>query len=113
LPALCLAALAACGGGSGGSAGDTTPPAVIAVDPPDGAVGVALDAVLAITLSETPDPASVNGSVLLVDPNGMGVPGATAIAGRTVSFTPSAPLAAATRIGRPLRPASATVREMR
>lgn len=99
-----------CGGGSssGGGAASTAAGvssgvfAVLAVEPADGDVDVALDASVRITLSGEVDPASVTtGAVTLTGPGG-GVPGRIGFArgagaSSVVTFTPGALLAPTTR----------------
>jgi hypothetical protein len=77
-------------------AADTTPPSVVSTDPPDGATGEATAATVRATFSEDVTPASV--ALTLQGPGGAAVAGTVtyAAATRTATFTPAAPLAAAT-----------------
>lgn len=99
-----------CGGGSSSSGGASSTAAgvtsgafgVLSFEPADGAVGVALDATVRITLSGEVDPASVTtGTVTLTSPAGL-VPGRLGFArgagaSSVVTFTPAATLDAMTR----------------
>ncbi|MCI0586868.1 MAG: Ig-like domain-containing protein [Planctomycetes bacterium] len=87
-----LAALAgACGRGGGGGRGF----AVLATDPPAGAAGVALDAVVRVRFTDPLDPASIGPGALLVrSESGLPLAGSVALEGdgRTISYLPSVPL---------------------
>ncbi len=79
--------------------GDTTPPAVTASVPANGATGVAMGSVVNVTFSEAVDPASVSTStVSLAGPGNAAVPGTVSYnsAARTATFTPNSALAALT-----------------
>ncbi|MFL6714021.1 MAG: Ig-like domain-containing protein, partial [Sulfurifustis sp.] len=80
------------GGGGGGGSSDTKPPTVTAVDPPDGAVGVATDKPIVATFSEQISNSTVNTtSFFIEDDAGMPADGASvAPSGRKAFFTPSA-----------------------
>lgn len=82
---------------AGTAPADTAPPTVTSVSPPDGSTGVGTGSAVVATFDEPLDPATVDGSVT-VDGGDGAVPGATAYdaAGRSVTFTPDAALAAGT-----------------
>lgn len=88
-----LSGLNACGsGGSGGvNIVDNTPPAVIATDPPAGAVGVQLTDPIVVTFSEPIAPGSVNANSFVITRTGLAVTGGNrTVSGRTVRFSPDA-----------------------
>ncbi len=92
--------VAGCGGGGGGGGapsappGDTTRPYVAGVNVPDGATGVSVDTVLRVTFSEPVR--NVGSATFQLRAGGAPVGGAVAVDGSTATFTPSAPLLAAT-----------------
>jgi hypothetical protein len=71
----------------------TSPPAVIAVVPANGAISVPIGQVLSATFSEGMNPATISGSTFTVTGPGGAVTGAVAYSGVTATFTPSANLA--------------------
>lgn len=76
---------------------DTTPPAVLSVNPPDGAVGVRTTARVGVALSEAVEPSSVfPGSFVLHGPDGRAVPGWAGGGEGFGWFTPKQPLEPAT-----------------
>jgi len=78
---------------------DTTPPAVTAHSPADGATGVSPSAMVRAAFSEAMEPASLTAaSFVLRDPAGAAVPAAVAYdpASRTATLDPAAPLARGT-----------------
>src|SRR5262245_35277141 len=70
----CVALFAAGGGGGGGGGGGAPPPAfrVVATDPADNRVDVAVDASIHVTFSEAVDPTSVNAQAIRVGAVGGG-----------------------------------------
>ncbi len=75
---------------------DTTPPAVVTVQPADGAVGVLVTASVTVTFSEALDPATVvAGNMRLLDAAGNEAPATVALStdGRTLTLTPAGSLA--------------------
>ncbi len=81
--------------GSGGGGGDTTPPTVTSRSPAAGATGVATTTTVTATFSE---PVQAGTPVVTLAAGGTSVSGGTAYdaGSQTVTFTPSAALAAAT-----------------
>jgi hypothetical protein len=75
---------------------DTTPPTVTAQSPAAGATGVALGSEVAATFSEPVQPGTI--SIVVKDPNGQVVSGSASYdsSTKTVTFSPSAALAALT-----------------
>jgi hypothetical protein len=80
----------------GAAAADVTPPAILFVDPEDGATGVMRDTAIALRLSAPLDPDSVGPETLRVHDDGGAVPGAACVLadGRLLVW----------RAERPLRP---------
>lgn len=77
------------------TAPDATAPAVLAVDPPDGAVGVAPTARVGVGFDEPIEPSSCfPGSIRLFDGQGRAVDGYTTAQENTGTYTPKAPLLA-------------------
>ncbi|MDQ2695336.1 MAG: Ig-like domain-containing protein, partial [Pseudomonadota bacterium] len=82
-----------------GQTGDVTSPTVTAVDPANGATGVARNAVVRLQFGERIDPTTVNdGTFFLQAESGQRAAGSIAVAadGRSATFTPAQPLAAST-----------------
>jgi Bacterial Ig-like domain len=80
----------ACGGGSSGPAHDGVAPTVMSTVPADGATGVQLQPAISATFSEEMSPDSILSDGLRLSPS---APGTVTYSGKTVTFTPSAPLA--------------------
>jgi methionine-rich copper-binding protein CopC len=80
----------------GGANGDSTPPSVTSTSPASGATGVSLTAPVSATLNEPVNLATAQ--FTLADPGGTKLGGAVTLSGdqKTVTFTPSARLAAGT-----------------
>jgi hypothetical protein len=74
---------------------DTTPPSVVSTSPDNNASPVAVNSAVMATFSEWVDPASVNGASFTLE-NGGAVAGTISVTDNTVTFTPSADLAALT-----------------
>jgi hypothetical protein len=76
---------------------DVTPPAVLRIDPPDGATGVALGARIGVAFDEPVEPSSVfAGSIRLYAEDGTPVRGWGSGQEVTASYSPEAPLRAGT-----------------
>src|SRR6185503_16111379 len=76
---------------------DTTAPVVSSTDPANGATGVARNRKIAVSFSEAMDPATITApNVTVSAPGQASVAGTVAYVGRTMTFTPSAALAADT-----------------
>jgi len=71
---------------------DHTIPSATAINPPDGASGVAVNAVLSVTFSAPLSPLPFDSSVGLTTLSGIAIPGAVNFAGSTFTFTPIRPL---------------------
>lgn len=72
---------------------DTTPPAVVRVDPPDGATGVAVTARVGIAFSEPLEPSTAfAGSIRLFASDGTAIAGWGSAQEVTASYSPQAPL---------------------
>ncbi|MCB9758456.1 MAG: Ig-like domain-containing protein [Alphaproteobacteria bacterium] len=72
---------------------DDTPPALLAVDPPDGATGVATTARVGLGFNEPVEPGSAfPGSVRLYDDAGLAVPGFVSVQETIVTYAPKEPL---------------------
>ncbi|ANZ42274.1 hypothetical protein BBK82_46470 [Lentzea guizhouensis] len=86
-----------------GANGDSTPPTVTGRTPAPGATGVALNTTVSATFSEPVDVSSAQLS--LKDPGAAGTSGAFSISGdgRTVTWTPDAPLAPGTQYAAEMR----------
>lgn len=101
LPFVLALGLAGCGGGGSGDsasptsgvAPDNTAPSVVSTTPADKAVGVAVNGAITVTFSEPVT--GIDGTTFLVSANGAPVAGQVTYVGRTATFTPSSPLAAA------------------
>ncbi len=79
-----------------------TPPTVISVAPPDGAVGACANTIVTATFSEAMNPSTINASTFtLTGPNSAAVPGQVTYdsASHTAIFTPSGSLALNTLFG--------------
>jgi len=76
-----------------GTSPDKTPPRVIATDPADAAVGVAVRRIIRATFSETMNPATIGAATFLVDG-----PGVMSVVG-TVEYDPATGIAAFTPAG--------------
>lgn len=87
--------IAACSGGGGSTGTDTTLPEVSSVGPPDGAVEVAMGAVVTAVFSEPMDAGTLGASTFtLTDASQQPVAGTVTYEARTATFTPSARLPA-------------------
>jgi methionine-rich copper-binding protein CopC len=76
---------------------DTTAPTVSSSDPANNATGVARNKKIAVTFSEAMDPQSITAANVTVSaPGPVAVSGTVAYAGRTMTFTPTSPLAPST-----------------
>jgi len=84
-----------CGGSGGGGGGDTTPPAIAAVSPINGATGVALNTVISATFTEAMDASSINTTNFELDHGVTGTVTYDAVNKRAI-FAPSANLAYST-----------------
>jgi hypothetical protein len=73
-----------------GAGSDTSAPGVTGSSPPNGATGVALASVMTVQLSESPDPATVNGSTVLLHNDDIDeyLSGQVTLAGHQISFQP-------------------------
>ncbi len=73
---------------------DTTPPAVVAIDPADGATGVATNVLVDVLMSEPIDPSFVSASTVALTRNGTPVTGSFSLAdaNRRIRFWPIPPL---------------------
>ncbi|MCA1614546.1 MAG: Ig-like domain-containing protein [Acidobacteria bacterium] len=82
------------------NAADTTRPSVNSVTPFDGASLVPVNTTVSLTFSEALNPTSVGPNTVRVftQSNGIDIPGAYVTSGATLTFTPSAPLPASTRM---------------
>ena len=80
-----------------GGAVDTTPPAVVATTPVNGAVGVAITAAVTAAFSEPIDCVTLTGATFIVrDASSAAVPGTVTCSSSTATFTPVASLAYST-----------------
>ena len=84
-----------CGGSGGGGGGDTTPPAIAAVSPINGATGVAINTVISATFTEAMDASSINTTNFELDHGVTGTVTYDAVNKRAI-FAPSANLAYST-----------------
>ncbi|MEO7327923.1 MAG: Ig-like domain-containing protein [Minicystis sp.] len=73
---------------------DTTAPRVSFTDPPDGALGVALDSQINAAFSEVMSAASLNEATFTVRQGEMLIPGVVSYSSQSVVFIPSSPLSA-------------------
>ncbi|HEV8128772.1 MAG TPA: Ig-like domain-containing protein [Candidatus Eisenbacteria bacterium] len=81
-----------------GSAADTTAPAVTQLNPGDGATAVSTATVVSAVFSEAIDASTATTETFRLEGPGPSViPGAVSASGSTLTFTPSAPLAAETQ----------------
>ena len=92
--ALIVVILTGCGGGGGGSGGgagssDSVAPAVLSSAPADGAIEVAVDAILKITFTEPVDPATVNGTTVKIRSGDTEMAGTVRCAHDTITLTPA------------------------
>ncbi len=69
-----------------------TAPVVIATDPANGAVNVALNKIITASFSTAMDPSTINGTTFTLKQGANSIAGTVTYAGTTATFTPSAPL---------------------
>jgi len=79
---------------STGQAPDTSPPAVTAMNPFNGATGVSVNAIITVSFSEVVT--NVTSETFQLAAGGIAISGAVTTSGSTAIFTPSAPLASNT-----------------
>jgi len=90
---LFAACLTGCGGGGGGTSGSASqesdsPPTVLSTFPVSNQGAVAMNTAIAVTFSETIDPATINAQTLILTKGGVPVAGSVECFGTTALFTP-------------------------
>ena len=79
-----------------GTGTQTTAPTVVAVTPPNGTAGVAVNAKVQVQVSVPVSAVSVGSNSLTLTAGGTAVTGAVSASGSAITFTPAAPLAVST-----------------